>query len=91
MPKRTYISPILMIATLLAGCSDSFCIDGGTVCWANRDQIVKAARKCGVSNLEPTKAGAAWAAYVPASVPNHAAKEDCIYADLHAQGLKVTR
>ncbi len=46
------------------------------------EQIKAAAARCGVSDFEPTKAGDAWAAYVDDSVPDHAAKEDCIYEDL---------
>jgi len=76
---------------LLTGCSDQFCIDGGETCWASLEQIVEAAARCGVPDFEPTKAGAAWAAYVPEKVSNHATKEDCIYKDLNGKGLLVTR
>jgi len=70
---------------LLSGCWD----DGYR--WATDDQIVEAAKRCGIPNLVPTKAGGAWAAYVDEAVPDHMAKEDCIYADLKRQGLNVTR
>jgi len=76
---------------LLAGCSDNFCIDGGETCWASRDQIIEAAARCGVPDFEPTKAGAVWAAYVPSTVSNHAAKEDCIYEHFRRENLLVTR
>ena len=59
--------------------------------YATRQQIVEAAARCGVDNFKPIPAGAAWAAYVADSVPDHAAKEDCIYNDLKGQGLLVTR
>lgn len=55
------------------------------------DQIKAAATHCGISDFEPTKAGAGWAALVDDSVPDHAAKEDCIYEHLDRQGLKTTR
>ena len=71
---------------LFIGCH-SGPIDG----WANREQIVAAAARCGVPDLEPTEAGANYASYVPSSVPNARAKEDCIYRDLHRQGLLITR
>ncbi|MDH4745111.1 hypothetical protein OMP43_13905 [Sphingomonas sp. CBMAI 2297] len=59
--------------------------------WATKAQIVEAAERCGMTDFKPIKAGAAWAAYVPKNVSNHAAKEDCIYNDLRGQGLLVTR
>ena len=60
--------------------------------WASREQIIEAAERCGVPNFEPYPAGAHYAAYVPRNVPDHAAKEDCIYNDLRErQRLQVTR
>lgn len=73
-------------ALLLIGC-----YSGPADGWANREQIVAAALRCGVTDFEPTEAGANYAAYVPRSVPNAQAKEDCIYRDLHRQGLLITR
>ena len=67
------------------------CFVGDENDWASRREIVEAAERCGVSDFEPTEAGAAYAAYVPAGVPDAKAKEDCIYADLRGQGLLVTR
>lgn len=59
--------------------------------WASRDEIIEAAERCGIRNFEPTKAGAAWAAYVGPDVPDHKTKEDCIYDDLQGRGRFVTR
>jgi hypothetical protein len=59
--------------------------------WASREQIVEAAARCGIDGFEPTEAGSAWAAYVKPSVPGAKQKEDCIYDDLNAQNLLVTR
>jgi hypothetical protein len=59
--------------------------------WASRRQIVDAAARCGVPNFKPTKAGAAWAAYVDGEDPDHGPKGDCIYADLKRQGKIATR
>ena len=67
------------------------CFIGDENNWASRDQIVEAAKRCGLSDFKPTEAGAAWAAYVPETVPDHAGKEDCIYKDLNGQCLLVTR
>ena len=79
-------SSLPVAALLLSGC-----FLGDENDWASRGQIVEAAGRCGLSGFEPTEAGTAWAAYVPASVPDHAAKEDCIYNDLGRQGLLATR
>lgn len=81
----------LVAVVALAGCSERFCIDGGLQCWAGRTEIVEAAAKCGVPNFEPTEAGGAWAAYVSETVPNHDAKEQCIYDHFEKIGLLVTR
>jgi hypothetical protein len=59
--------------------------------YATRQQVVEVAALCGVPDFEPTKAGAAWAAYVPDEVADHAAKEDCIYNAMRARDLLVTR
>ena len=81
--------PIAMIAAIsLGGC---FYGDENAGRWSTPDQIRAAAVRCGVSDLEPTKVGGGWAAYVDDSVPDHAAKEDCIYADLARQGRLTTR
>lgn len=76
----------LPLSLLLTGC-----FLGDEFNWASREQIIDAAKRCGVERFEPTKAGDAWAAYVPKTVPDAARKEDCIYADLKAQDLLVTR
>jgi hypothetical protein len=67
------------------------CFYGDENDWASRSDVIEAAERCGVPDFEPTEAGAAYAAYVPAAVPNAAAKEDCIYKDLEGQGLLATR
>jgi len=73
---------------LLAGCLGDW---GPPEGWADKSEIIEAASRCGLQNFKPTEAGGAWAAYVSHNVPDHAAKEDCIYSDLEGQGLKVTR
>jgi hypothetical protein len=79
---------VLTAAMSLGGC---FPWDEDAGRRSTPDQIKAAAARCGVNDFEPTKAGAAWAAYVDDSVPGHAAKEDCIYADLERQGRLTTR
>jgi hypothetical protein len=82
---------LALVLLVLTGCSpERFCTEVDT-CWANQKDIKAAAVRCGVPALEPTKAGAAWAAYVPKTVSDHARKEDCIYNDLKRQGFMVTR
>ena len=76
---------------LTAALATTGCFPGDENDWASREQIVDAAARCGVAEFEPTDAGAAWAAYVDRDVPDHAAKEDCIYGDLAGQGLLATR
>ena len=83
MRRWLLISPA---ALTLAGC-----FFGDENDWASRSDIVEAAERCGVPDFEPTEAGAAYAAYVPATVADSAAKEDCIYKDLDGQGLLATR
>jgi hypothetical protein len=83
--RRILIAPSL----LLLATSSCFPFDEND--WASRDQIIEAARRCGVPDFEPTEVGDAWAAWVPDTVPDHAAKEDCIYGDMKRQNLLVTR
>jgi hypothetical protein len=78
---------IVLAAALGAG----GCFSGDMEGWASRRQIIEAAERCGVPDFKPMKAGAAWAAYVDETVPDHQAKEDCIYNDLQSQGLLATR
>ena len=59
--------------------------------WANREEIIQAAEKCGVAEFKPTEVGGAWAAYVPLSVPDRAVKEQCIYDHFNKIGKLVTR
>lgn len=80
-----------LAALTAAALSVAGCFIGDENNWASRKQVVEAAARCGVPDFRPTKAGTAWAAYVDESVPDHAAKEDCIYADLTQQGLLATR
>lgn len=80
--------PVVTVCLLLAGC---FPGDDGDTHWANREQIVQAASRCGIQGFKPTQVGAAWAAYVPGESPDNGAQGDCIYADLKRQGLTATR
>lgn len=59
--------------------------------WASRRDIVAAAERCGMRDFEPTRAGAHWAGYVPGEDPDRGPEGNCIYDDLHAQGLLATR
>lgn len=77
-------------ALLLLGLGGCFAFDDGEQ-WASRDDIVEAAAACGVPDFVPTKAGDAWAAYVPASITDHELKEQCIYDHFEKLGLLVTR
>lgn len=85
---RRPIAATLLIGTVLA---QAGCFVGDENNWASRVQIADAATRCGLRDFKPTKAGDAWAAWVDPGVPRHAAKEDCIYADLNRQGLLATR
>ncbi len=80
-------------AAALLGLSLATC-----ACWladdrdvASREEVIEAARGCGVERFEPTPAGDGWAAYVPQTEPNAREKEDCIYSSLRSRGLLVTR
>jgi hypothetical protein len=75
-------------AAMLSGC---FVGDENAGKWSTPGQIKASAARCGVSSFEPMKVGDGWAAHVDASVPEHKAKEDCIYADLARQGRLTTR
>lgn len=79
---------VVTAAALLSGC---FVGDENAGKWSTPDQIKAAAARCGLSSFEPTRVGNGWAAYVGESVPDHRAKEDCIYADLTGQGRLTTR
>ncbi|MEN3976252.1 hypothetical protein WJU21_14140 [Emcibacter sp. SYSU 3D8] len=85
------LSRFLLVVTIAASLGGCFYGDENAGMWSTPDQIKAAASRCGLSNFEPTKAGDGWAAYVSASVPDHAAKENCIYADLASQGRLTTR
>lgn len=81
------------VASPFGGCDVSGAgrFAGDEVKWASREQVVEAAARCGVRDFQPTKAGAAWAAYVPGEDPDHGPQGDCIYADLKRRGLLATR
>ena len=87
---RSARRPLALLA-LAGALATSGCFAGDENSWASRKQIVEAAARCGVPNFEPTKAGAAWAAYVDGENPDHGPKGDCIYADLKRRGLLATR
>jgi hypothetical protein len=84
---------IRVLAVVIAAAATSGCFVGDEFAdeWSTPEQIKAAAARCGIDNFEPTRAGGAWAAYVDDSVPDHEAKEDCIYADLEGQGRRTTR
>jgi len=67
------------------------CFVGDETNWASRRQIIDAAAHCGVPSFEPTKVGDGWAGWVDKQLPQHQAKEDCIYTTLQQQGLVATR
>jgi hypothetical protein len=79
---------IATAAALTSGCfwGDEYANERSTP-----DQIKAAAARCGIADFEPTKAGDGWAAYVSPTLPDHEAKEDCIYADLESRGRRTTR
>ena len=80
----------LIVVTAVISLGGCFYGDENAGRFSTPDQIKAAAARCGVSEFQPTKAGDAWAAYVDDSVPDHATKEDCIYADLASQGRLTT-
>lgn len=84
-------SRVLLVLTATISLGGCFPWDEDAGRWSTPDQIRVAAARCGLSDFEPTKAGGAWAAYVDDGVPDHAAKEDCIYADLASEGRLTTR
>jgi hypothetical protein len=77
-----------MLISTLSAC---FIGDEDAGGWASRNEIIEAANRCGISDFEPTEAGAGWAAYVAGEDSGKGRKSNCIYDDLHRQGLKVTR
>ena len=87
------LTPLRLLAVLLLATSTSGCFwgDENADRWSTPEQIKAAAARCGIADFKPTKAGDAWAAYVDPNVPDHATKEDCIYADLERQGKLTTR
>jgi hypothetical protein len=58
--------------------------------WASHEQMIEAAKVCGVQNFQPTQAGVHWAAYVPGEKPDKGPKGDCIYDHLRTLGLQAT-
>ncbi len=82
-------APLLALAVavgLLAGCGRD-----AQPGFATRREIIEAAERCGLEDFHPTRAGINWAAYVAETVPDHQAREDCIYDDIRGQGLHITR
>jgi hypothetical protein len=78
---------ILLLATSCGWDPDA----GEDALWASPEQIIQAAERCGIRDFKPTKANARWAAYVPDEDVWKGTKTNCIYDDLQAQGLQVTR
>ena len=58
---------------------------------ATPEQIIAAAKHCGVEDFTPTPVGDGYAAYVPWTVKYSRMRENCIYDTLRKQGLGVTR
>lgn len=73
----------------LSSCAERACTDPG-VCWANRQDVVAAAERCGVENFEPRQSVDTWLPYVPWEDPDKGVKTRCIVDDLKGQGLMVT-
>jgi hypothetical protein len=91
-PKAAAIFSIAVIATAsLTACSASrHCTDPG-ICWANRDDIVQAAKHCGLANFDPPKMENGYAPWVKGENPDTGPKTTCIIADIKSQGLQVTQ
>lgn len=70
---------------------DNYRMNVDATYWASRNDIIKAAKQCGIANFEPYEAGAAWAAYTNKKIDPDGSKEDCIYENLADQGLLATR
>lgn len=86
MKKRTRWTALPLVLLLSA------CFWGDEFDRPSREEIVEVATECGVKGpFEPTKAGDAWAAYVPDTEPDAKAKEDCIYSTFKKRGQLVTR
>ena len=79
----------LLAMVLLGGCDERFCSDAG-VCWADRQDVVAAAERCGIANFEPRQTGQSWLPYVAGEDPDKGLKTNCIVDDLKGQGLMVT-
>lgn len=93
MSRAARNSVFLRVGILIASMSVTACFYGDENAgkWSTPRQIKAAAARCGIADFEPTRVGGAWAAYVDDAVPDHRAKEDCIYNDLQGQGRLTTR
>jgi hypothetical protein len=89
-PKRAQSAIIVAAGMALTACSaNRHCTDPG-ICWANRDDIVQAAKRCGLANFDPPKLDNGYAPWVKGENPDTGPKTTCIIADIKSQGLQVT-
>ena len=85
------IGVYLICALAISACTERYCTDPD-ICWANRDDLVAAASKCGVRNFEPVELQSGdWAPWVPGEDPDKGAKTNCIVNEIESQGLMVTQ
>lgn len=80
---------MLLVMGAVSSCAERFCTDPG-VCWANRNDVIAAAERCGVADFEPREAADTWLPFVAGEDPDTGPKTSCIVADLEGQGLMVT-
>jgi hypothetical protein len=85
------VSKLRLLCFLACLLGASGCFYGNEFDWASENDVKLAAYSCGLKDFVPTPAGEGWAAYVDETEPCSAAKEDCIYAVLRAEGLLATR
>ncbi len=80
---------MLLVMGVFSSCSERACTDPG-VCWANRQDGIAAAERCGVEDFEPQETADTWLPYVEGENPDTGPKTSCIAKDLQGQGLMVT-
>lgn len=81
---------MLLTLGVLSSCNERECTNPG-VCWANREDMVAAAKRCGIKDFEPKKIANTLVPYVEGESPDAGRKTQCIIDDLKGQGLMVTR
>ncbi|HMO76006.1 MAG TPA: hypothetical protein PKD48_11765 [Sphingopyxis sp.] len=93
-----YLS-ILSTVILLSGCEmvssvidpDNYRGRADSSVWASKNDIIKAAKHCGMPDLEPRKAGDAWTIDSRKTKFGDPEKFDCLDRALAEQDLLVTR